>query len=852
MHLAAQERVWSLVRRSLHLNLAEGGPNMRPNRWTLMALLALATASAAAMAGDEPLGRIWPDFLPWVQEAPQFYVAPEGAKANTGAKDSPWDYLSVLGGAQKVPPGSIIWFRGGVYGGGAWNQITCRLKGTPERPIIVRQYPGEIATLDGGIIFPRDAGGEWVWFWGLEVMSSSLDRTRRTPGFYVNTRGVSMINCIVHDVGHGPFSWWVEVGDGAEVHGCLLWGSGYYDLSETWQGNPRGSGFYTQNQEGTRYITDNISFRQFTNAIKCWGFNGYVQGFHIEGNVTFDTNGWNIFAAAAKFPIERLKLISNYTYRKPFDTGDSVQLGGYGAVITDAVVRDNYLVAGEVGDYALRVTKFQWLDMADNTFIGRLEGAQESDYPHNACVARRPDKGVRVFVRPNKYEPGRGHVIVYNWEKRPSVEVDLSGILPPGTPFELRDAQDYFGTPIVRGTYTGAPVRVPMNLTKVAQPVGDVPHIRFRFAHTAPEFAVFVVVSRGGLGPLSVVEPPPAPAPRLAMSPRGGVFTKPVTVTLSVEPGGASAGAAIRYTTDGADPTPQSSRYEKPFPLEARATVKARLFAGDAPAGDVVAADFRIVAEDQPPVISDGAPDGKIDGAPKDVTVAVKTDEPATVKYALEPGVPYEKMPFTFATTRSTEHAHALKDVKPGSVHRLYLKAQDALGNANLDDYCVDFYAPDGFAPFRQEIEAEAGKLSGTMTVVANDAASGGKYVTAALGMMGAIRAAYTFTVPCTGEYVVWARVWGPDSGSDSFFVSVDDGPEDVFDIDEKNRTKQWRWTALNGRGFRGKRRPLTLDPRVLLLTKGEHTLVFRGRESDACLDRLIITNDPAFTPEPK
>jgi hypothetical protein len=34
-------------------------------------------------------------------------------------------------------------------------------------------------------------------------------------------------------------------------------------------------------------------------------------------------------------------------------------------------------------------------------------------------------QGTWVYSRPNKYEPGRGHVAVYNWDRRRSVEADL-------------------------------------------------------------------------------------------------------------------------------------------------------------------------------------------------------------------------------------------------------------------------------------------------------------------------------------------------------------------------------------------------------------------------------------------
>ena len=38
---------------------------------------------------------------------------------------------------------------------------------------------------------------------------------------------------------------------------------------------------------------------------------------------------------------------------------------------------------------------------------------------------------------------------------------------------------------------------MPMNLTEVAMPVGEVPHIIARFKHTAPEFGAFVVQALG-------------------------------------------------------------------------------------------------------------------------------------------------------------------------------------------------------------------------------------------------------------------------------------------------------------------------------------------------------------------
>ena len=56
------------------------------------------------------------------------------------------------------------------------------------------------------------------------------------------------------------------------------------------------------------------------------------------------------------------------------------------------------------------------------------------------------------------------------------------------------------------------------------------------------------------------------------ISPAGGVFAEPVTVALRTQ----TAGAEIRYTLDGAEPTLESAVYEAPFLVSATLTVKAR------------------------------------------------------------------------------------------------------------------------------------------------------------------------------------------------------------------------------------------------------------------------------------
>jgi hypothetical protein len=65
--------------------------------------------------------------------------------------------------------------------------------------------------------------------------------------------------------------------------------------------------------------------------------------------------------------------------------------------------------------------------------------------------------------------------------------------------------------------------------------------------------------------------PPVLPPPEI--SPRGGNYHSPLTVTLKSEPG-----ADIRFTLDGTVPTPSDPRYEKPIFLTQSTILRAKAF----------------------------------------------------------------------------------------------------------------------------------------------------------------------------------------------------------------------------------------------------------------------------------
>jgi len=101
--------------------------------------------------------------------------------------------------------------------------------------------------------------------------------------------------------------------------------------------------------------------------------------------------------------------------------------------------------------------------------------------------------GVWSFVRPNAYESGRANIVIYNWDLKPSVPVDVSAVLKPGDSYVVKDAENFYGSAVLSGTYSGGSINVPMTGLTVAPTVGTFPVAP---KHTAPEFGVFVVIKQ--------------------------------------------------------------------------------------------------------------------------------------------------------------------------------------------------------------------------------------------------------------------------------------------------------------------------------------------------------------------
>ena len=140
------------------------------------------------------------------------------------------------------------------------------------------------------------------------------------------------------------------------------------------------------------------------------------------------------------------------------------------------------------------------------------------------------------------------------------------------------------------------------------------------------------------------------------------------------------------------------------------------------------------------------------------------------------------------------------------------------------------------------QVSVDSGTLTGPMKI--DKDSNGVKYASSGVRDQGSV--SYTIYVTDPGQYSIWAKVLAPDSNHDSFYVSIDGGPEDIYDTAEKKWKNKWQWTAVNGRAGSG---PASVPVRLFNLSAGQHTITFRARETNSTLASLIVTKDLSFDP---
>jgi hypothetical protein len=372
--------------------------------------------------------------------------------------------------------------------------------------------------------------------WGTSVNGQNAPHLRGEGVWHAGAR-TKLVNLIIHDVQDGIFSPPSAVD--VETYGCVIYNNGYLDAN-----GPAGHGWYIQNNAGsTKNYTDTITFNNQNFGAQEESVSGNTVNIINTGLVVF---GNPFLAGAQSGIVDNVTFTGGFVYERNM-AGLRMGYGGANGLTT---ITNNYF--GGYGSGALLgLTNWSTVTVTGNTFALRVIGnavqvvTSPGNYVFNNnryydttsfrnCIGGNAptifgynttegscggnlkyaewqaasgfDAGGfysqsaapnSVSVRPNAYQTGRANIIVYNWSLASSVSVDLSTSgLVNGQNYEIRNVQNYFGPPVLAGTYNSASPTVSIPMTSaasvaIAQPFGSDLAPR---TTTLPEFGTFVIV----------------------------------------------------------------------------------------------------------------------------------------------------------------------------------------------------------------------------------------------------------------------------------------------------------------------------------------------------------------------
>lgn len=362
--------------------------------------------------------------------AADWYVGPNGNAGNRGTRESPWDIGSALDGRKEVQPGDTVYLLEGTYRRRPKELFDVRLKGAADKPIHVRPAPGQRARIDGGLAIQSPSSH--VWIRDLEIFvsepepeqpvsagSSPPDLKRPWGGVHMHGgTNCKYINLVIHHCNQGISCWKGEID--CEIYGCLVYENG-------WLGVDRGHGHcvYTQNKDGVKRIENCIFTCKYDGqqTVQAYGSkNADVDNYLFQDNIAHTLGR---FLIGGGRPSHNVRAIRNYLY------GVNLQLGYDAPYNEDCEVRDNLIVNG-----TLNINRFRTVVNEGNVVIPK-------DAP-------RPAESRHILL-PNRYDPNRAHLAIFNFAGHKSVAVSAGEFLKDGQKFVLKDPKDFFGKSVAEG-----------------------------------------------------------------------------------------------------------------------------------------------------------------------------------------------------------------------------------------------------------------------------------------------------------------------------------------------------------------------------------------------------------------
>ncbi|MEO7175693.1 MAG: T9SS type A sorting domain-containing protein [Saprospiraceae bacterium] len=459
-----------------------------------------------------------------------FYVSPTATGSGGGSFASPWKLQQALNSPAAITSQTDtiwVWLRAGIYTNtfDAQTSFSCHTNGSANAPIIFRNYQNERASIDGQLSYTLLCGlgnCSFTWFSGIEVFNSdNSDRDHsnidRLGNIYCTAKNMKFINMIVHDMGSGLDSW--KTATNSETYGCIIYNIGNNLLNGlNWEGH--GHGMYLQNDTlGIKNIQDNIIFSTYGYGMKVWQTTNTdaLGNFDIQRNIIFNggaasenlggagnnsrTHNFFVVSNGINNPIRNTVIKHNYTYAGTNTPRPPVNAFGLNYGVDNMTLNSNYLTCQT--RLGFNNTPLFNASVSGNKIIAGIPAAYgyflwgftNSDFPQNTYLDEQPSSGLEYFVLPNKYEQGRAHIAIYNWDAAESVQIDASNSgLKAGDIYELVNVMDYYDDIITDTLDAGGIISISMTGHTFAAVIGSTKAPVSQF----PTFGAFLIRKVGG------------------------------------------------------------------------------------------------------------------------------------------------------------------------------------------------------------------------------------------------------------------------------------------------------------------------------------------------------------------
>lgn len=406
---------------------------------------------------------------------------------------------------------------------------------------------------------------------GNRIFNNGIDNFL-SDGFHLYGKESKIINCVAHDVMIGFSMWSSSVAGELYGNIAYNIGWNNLKSSRKNKGHGHGYYIQSKHGVKTyKFMTNNCAWGTASEGLHLYTQKGNIDYFDIGYNAVFNLIGYNQLATPGRSFVLGGFVGANYLrFHNNLVFGNTTQLGyNQGPYIPNlenlkkpypdekekfrgeaihVLFDNNYLHGGftskfvrdfdsfsgnifysENANFAIFITRdtknpaIIWKQPFDNNLIYGGKRIGHQSVPIAGTNYYEPDgwgfqgqnhilPGVpkdSVILIPNKYEPKRANLYIFNWSQKESVNLSLGEFASAGDTLEIRDIQNPDNI-IFSGVYNGHAQTFPMRLTAIARIKGNLPSDHAK--HSDKRFGSFILFNRSAASQ-SQTDPEPNPDP---------------------------------------------------------------------------------------------------------------------------------------------------------------------------------------------------------------------------------------------------------------------------------------------------------------------------------------------------